>query len=330
MRCRVILVSLYFLLGCAPMVRPVPQIECRDSAGTITYRGTYDDETGDMYVRRPTEYETWSYSKASCVRSPEPVKEVRRSPEPLPAASKSPEPAKEVRRSPEPPPAASKSPEPVKEVKRSPEPLPAASKSLAPVKTLNKSPEPVKALSRSHERAEALTKSFEDRSATAHYLHKLAEAGNADAQNRLGILYHDGQGLPVNYERAKQWFRKAAEQGHAGAQVNLGTLYLLGLGVSESDQEALFWFRKAAAQRDALAFAKLGRMYQRGRGVPQDFVQAHMWYNLSAAHGEKRAVEIRDALTRQMDPEQIAKAQRLAVEWNPEDKGGFSPTSAGR
>ncbi len=310
MKCRVILVSLYFLLGCAPMVRPVPQIECRDSVGTITYRGTYDDETVDVYVRRPTEYETWSYSKASCVRSPEPVKDAKRSPEPTPAASKS--------------------PEPVKDAKRSPEPTPAASKALASVKTFNKSPEPVKALSRSHERAEAVTKSFEDRSATAHYLHKLAEAGNADAQNRLGILYHDGQGVPVNYERAKQWFRKAAEQGHAGAQVNLGTLYFLGLGVSESDQEALFWFRKAATQRDALAFAKLGRMYQQGRGVPLDFVQAHMWYNLSAAHGEKRAVEIRDALTRQMDPEQIAKAQRLAVEWNPEDGGGFSPTSAGR
>ena len=136
--------------------------------------------------------------------------------------------------------------------------------------------------------------------------------------------------MPQNFKLASLWFRKAAEQGHAGAQVNLGTLYLLGRGVSASDREALFWFRRAAAQRDALAFAKLGRMYEQGRGVPQDFVQAHMWYNLSAAHGEKRAVEIRDALTRQMDPDQIAQAQRPAVEWKPEDKWGFFPTSTGR
>jgi uncharacterized protein len=136
--------------------------------------------------------------------------------------------------------------------------------------------------------------------------------------------------VPQNFKRASLWFRKAAEQGHAGAQVNLGTLYFLGRGVSESDQEALFWFRKAAAQRDALAFAKLGRMYEQGRGVPQDFVQAHMWYNLSAAHGEKQAVENRDALTRLMGPDQIAEAQRLAAGWKPEAQGGVFSTSAGR
>jgi TPR repeat protein len=151
-----------------------------------------------------------------------------------------------------------------------------------------------------------------------------------DAQNQLGLLYYDGRGVPQNFKQASVWFRKAAEQGHAGAQVNLGTLYFLGYGVSENNQEALFWFRKAAAQRDALAFAKLGRMYEQGREVPRDLVQAHMWYNLSAAHGEKRAVEIRDALAKQMDPAQIADAQRLAVEWKPEDKGGFFPTTAGR
>jgi len=151
-----------------------------------------------------------------------------------------------------------------------------------------------------------------------------------DAQNQLGLLYYDGRGVPQNFKQASVWFRKAAEKGHAGAQVNLGTLYFLGYGVSENNQEALFWFRKAAAQRDALAFAKLGRMYEQGREVPRDLVQAHMWYNLSAAHGEKRAVEIRDALTKQMDPGQLAEAQRLAVEWKPEDKGNFFPTTAGR
>ncbi len=164
MKCRFILISLYyFLLGCASTPQSVPQIECRDSAGTITYRGTYDEEYGNVYVRRPSEYVTDTYSKAFCQRSPEPVKEVNRSPEAAPTASKSPEPGKEV--------------------SRSPGPVTAARKLPAPVETLNKSPEPVKAFSRSHEGAEALTKSLPERSATANYLHKLAEAGNMDAQN---------------------------------------------------------------------------------------------------------------------------------------------------
>lgn len=160
----------------------------------------------------------------------------------------------------------------------------------------------------------------EEYAAAAKELRKSAEGGDVAAQNRLGLLYNEGQGVPQNYRQAKQWFEKAAEQGHAGAQVNLGTLYLLEHGAQQSDQMALSWFRRAAEQEDALAFAKLGLMYAQGRGVPQDFIQAHMWYNLSAAHGEKRAAESRDAVAKQMTPAQVAEAHRLAREWKPKTK----------
>jgi uncharacterized protein len=168
--------------------------------------------------------------------------------------------------------------------------------------------------------ANELNRSAEEESTTANDLRKLAEAGNAAAQDRLGLLYHDGHGVPKSYEEAKRWFTKAAENGHAGAQVNLGTIYLVGHGFYQSDQMALVWFRKAAEQKDALALAKLGVMYARGQGVSRDFVQAHMWYNLSAAQGEKRSAEARDALAKQMTPAQIAEAQKLAREWTPKTK----------
>ena len=152
-------------------------------------------------------------------------------------------------------------------------------------------------------------------------LRKLAEGGDASAQNEFGLLYYEGKGIPQNHRKAKEWFDKAVEQGHTGAQVNLGTLYLRGEGAPQSSQMALFWFSRAAAQEDTLAFAKLGLMYAQGRGVLQDFIQAHMWYNLSAAHGETRSADARDALAKQMTPAQIAEAQRLAREWRPrEDK----------
>ena len=156
--------------------------------------------------------------------------------------------------------------------------------------------------------------------ATVAALHKSAEQGNATAQNRLGLLYNQGQGVPQDPLLAKQWFEKSAEQGEAGAQVNLGTLYLLGQGALESDQMALFWFRRAAEQQETLAFAKLGFMYEHGRGVIQDFIQAHMWYTLSAARGEKRAFASRDQLAKQMTPAQVAAAQQLAREWKPKAK----------
>src|SRR5512146_1948589 len=156
--------------------------------------------------------------------------------------------------------------------------------------------------------------------ATAKELRKSAEEGDASAQNTLGLLYHEGKGVPQNYRQAKQWFELAAKQGHAGAQVNLGTLYLHGDGAPQSAQMALFWFRLAAEQGDALAFAKLGLMYAQGQGVLQDFVQAHMWYNLAGANGEWKAAEARDSLAKRMTPAQIAEAQRLAQNWKPKSK----------
>jgi uncharacterized protein len=151
-------------------------------------------------------------------------------------------------------------------------------------------------------------------------LRKSAEQGNATAQNRLGLLYTQGQGIPQDRGLAKQWFEKAAEQGNAGAQVNLGTLYLLGQGALDSDQMALFWFRQAAEQHEPLAFAKLGFMYEQGRGVPKDVIQAYMWYSLSAAQGEQRALESREQLAHQMTPAQVAAAQQLARQWKPKPK----------
>jgi TPR repeat protein len=210
------------------------------------------------------------------------------------------------------------------------EPVRGGSDSPELAKTLGKSHEPVRAVRKSSELEKPLSEPARAGSATANYLRKLAEAGDASAQNALGLLYYDGKGVPQSYGQAKAWFEKAAKQGHAGGQVNLGTLYLHGDGTPQSAQTALVWFKRSAAQRDALAFAKLGRMYERGQGVPQDLIQAQMWYTLSAAHGEQRAVEIRDALAHQMTAGQIAEAHRLAIEWKANDRPGVFPTMAGR
>lgn len=156
--------------------------------------------------------------------------------------------------------------------------------------------------------------------AQAKELRKSAEAGDATAQYRLGLLYDEGSGVPQSSVQAKEWVEKAATQGHAGAQVHLGTIYLQGNGAPQSAQMALFWFSRAADQEEGLAFAKLGRMYAQGRGMLQDFIHAHMWYNLGAAHEDLKAAEARDALAPQMSPTQIAEAQRLAREWKPKGK----------
>ena len=51
------------------------------------------------------------------------------------------------------------------------------------------------------------------------------------AQYKLGVMYHQGRGVPQGFTEAVKWFQKAAEQGLADAQYGLGFMYGNGQGV---------------------------------------------------------------------------------------------------
>ena len=74
----------------------------------------------------------------------------------------------------------------------------------------------------------------------------LAEQGNAWAQNWLGFMYGNGQGVDEDDSESVRWYRKAAKQGNAMGQYNLGLMYAKGEGVARDDAEAVRWFRKGA------------------------------------------------------------------------------------
>jgi uncharacterized protein len=120
-----------------------------------------------------------------------------------------------------------------------------------------------------------------------------------------------------DYATALRLFRPLAEQGHASAQNNLGGMYDNGQGVPQNYAEAMKWYRLAADQGNAFAQSNLGIMYGEGHGVPQDYVRAYMWLNLAAAQGHQNAVKNLDVAAGLMTPAQIADAQKLAREWKP-------------
>jgi len=74
----------------------------------------------------------------------------------------------------------------------------------------------------------------------------LAAQGIADAQDGLGVMYKNGQGVAQDYDKAVSWFRRAAEQGNTDAQNNLGLMYENGLGVTQDYDKAVKWFALAA------------------------------------------------------------------------------------
>jgi hypothetical protein len=144
----------------------------------------------------------------------------------------------------------------------------------------------------------------------------LAEAGNADAQYNLGLMYYNGRGVPQDHREAVKWYRLAAEQGYALAQYNLGVMYVNGRGVPQDDKESVKWFRLAAEQGYALAQNNLGVMYVNGRGVPQDKVLAYALFNLAAASDPSynKAISNRNAIAKEMTPREIEAGQALTME----------------
>jgi hypothetical protein len=114
----------------------------------------------------------------------------------------------------------------------------------------------------------------------------LAKQGNADAQNRLGRMYYDGEGVAKNYEEAARWLRQAAQQGLASAQFDLGDMYCDGLGVDKDYAQAVSWIRKAAEQGLPVAQNHLGTMYDEGLGVAQSYEESVKWYRKAAEQGD--------------------------------------------
>ena len=118
--------------------------------------------------------------------------------------------------------------------------------------------------------------------------------------------------IKKDYTAALKEFRPLVKQGHAVAQNNLGLMYANGQGVTQNHKTAVKWYTLAAEQGLADAQYNLGFMYHEGKGVIQDNVYAHIWWNIAASQGVKNATKNRDILAKEMTPADISKAQRLA------------------
>jgi TPR repeat protein len=133
-----------------------------------------------------------------------------------------------------------------------------------------------------------------------------------------------------DYATALNLYRPLADQGNADAQNNLGILYTEGLGVPQDYTEAAIWFRKAADQGNALAQNNLGILYARGQGVAQDYVSAYVWLTLAAAQGDRDAAKRKDVIAQQMKPAQIAEAQELIRQWTASRQAAVPPDAQPR
>ena len=140
----------------------------------------------------------------------------------------------------------------------------------------------------------------------------IGEVYDAEAQNILGVMYYNGDGITQDYKEAVKWFRKSAEQGNAQAQYNLGIMYYHGKGVTQNYKESAKYYRKSAEQGNAKAQYWLGLMYANGDGVAQNYVNAYTLALMAKANGKDDVSVLIKHLSKDITTAQIKQAQALA------------------
>lgn len=183
-----------------------------------------------------------------------------------------------------------------------------------------------------------------------------ADAGDAEAQFKVGVAYDFGQGAPrntaeaikwytmaangghveaqnslgsalqaeKNFTEARSWYEKASAQGHAHATNNLAYLYDMGLGVSQDRQKGFELYTKAADLRWAEAMWNLANMYATGQVGNPDMVMACVWSMRAQKYAGPRdqrlsahLSRVLPQLERSMPSADFASCREKAEAWSP-------------
>ncbi len=170
-------------------------------------------------------------------------------------------------------------------------------------------------------------------------LKKLAEAGDAEAGNALGIMYKQGLWVKQNDKKALYLFKVASQRGYAKGAYNealaykfghgteqnperaaklidlseemgfrktdyaIGYAYYKGQGREQDYTKAVEHYRKGAEKGDAACMFSLGYCYLRGRGVERDIEQGKQWIEKAANKGYSRAIDF----ISKVDPQSFSK-----------------------
>src|SRR5437868_10719273 len=96
------------------------------------------------------------------------------------------------------------------------------------------------------------------------------DAGTVAACSKLGTLYRQGLGLPVDECRAATLFEKACTGGGPDGCVGLALMYEDGLCVEHDGGRAAALYEKACTGGAGIGCRSLGDLYRAGEGVARN------------------------------------------------------------
>lgn len=144
------------------------------------------------------------------------------------------------------------------------------------------------------------------------WLKRAAAGGYSDAQYALAGRY-TARGED---KEARALWAALAEKGDAQARLAYGEMLRLGQGGKEDFAAAFKQYRLAANAGNRMAQYRMGLLRQEGLGAPRNRIHAYAWFSLASTDGMKEALAALNDLEASMEPEEINRAQKLAVIWS--------------
>lgn len=121
--------------------------------------------------------------------------------------------------------------------------------------------------------------------------------------------------------------RLLADKGDAEAENALGLRYAIGDGVKLDEKEAVRWFTKAAEQGSVSAQSKLGAFYYGGRGVKQDSTRAYFWMVVASLNGDEASKTLAPHARAGLTRSQMASIEQEASRWLQQHSANLKPTA---
>ncbi len=143
---------------------------------------------------------------------------------------------------------------------------------------------------------------------------KLAIRGNSQAQYRLAFMYETGQGVKVNWLKAKKWYTASAKQGNLSASYRLAYLRAKLKGYDKArDGKWVDKVKKAAFAGKMEEMFLLAQLYHEGIGVKKDLNKSlKLMYRLSS-DGVMAADSEMEKLQAEIKANKATKKQKQVV-----------------
>ena len=110
----------------------------------------------------------------------------------------------------------------------------------------------------------------------------MAEGGDIASMLQLAKGYWFGTSIPLDVDKARNWFDRASEKGSLDAQMFLGMAYFAGVKLPKDRKVAAKYLKLAANQGNAMAQYYIGMMYRHGEGLEQSNEQAVTYFQMAA------------------------------------------------